>query len=65
MAKKETVNPALERAVEGLMKQVQSDTLEPGEELEAKLKVIDRAFKLEALRLKVKEDDAGSEFDFE
>jgi hypothetical protein len=71
------INAKLVQAINGLLSEVMGDDkkkgrpkkLGIGEEppesytLDQKLKVLDRALKLEALRLKVTEDGEGSGFD--
>ena len=60
MSKKNNgINPDLEKAISDMLKQSMND---PSVELEAKLKVIDRAINLEKLKQKVSEDDWGSGF---
>jgi hypothetical protein len=60
MSKKNNgINPDLEKAISDMLKQSMSD---PSIELEAKLKVIDRAINLEKLKQKVSEDEWGSGF---
>ena len=53
------INPDLEKAISDMLKQSMND---PSIELEAKLKVIDRAINLEKLKQKVSEDEWGSGF---
>jgi len=53
------INPALETAISDLLKQVMSD---PQATLLDKSRVIDRALKLESIRLKVQDDNWGSGF---
>lgn len=60
MSKKSSVDPALERAIADLLREVIKD---PQADLDAKLKVIDRAMKLEALKGKLKDEKWGSAFD--
>ena len=60
MSKKNNgINPDLEKAISDMLKQTMND---PSVELEAKLKVIDRAINLEKLKQKVSEDEWGSGF---
>ena len=60
MSKKNNgINPDLEKAISDMLKQSMND---PSIELEAKLKVIDRAINLEKLKQKVSEDEWGSGF---
>ena len=60
MSKKQNgINPDLEKAISDMLKQSMND---PSVELEAKLKVIDRAINLEKLKQKVSEDEWGSGF---
>ena len=60
MSKKNNgINPDLEKAISDMLKQSMND---PSVELEAKLKVIDRAINLEKLKQKVSEDEWGSGF---
>lgn len=60
MSKKSNgINPDLEKAISDMLKQSMND---PSIELEAKLKVIDRAINLEKLKQKVSEDEWGSGF---
>ena len=60
MSKKSNgINPDLEKAISDMLKQSMND---PSVELEAKLKVIDRAINLEKLKQKVSEDEWGSGF---
>lgn len=60
MSKKNTVDPELERAVSTMLRQVMRDERI---DLDSKLKVVDRAMKLEALKAKIKDDVWGSAFD--
>lgn len=57
------VSKTLEAQITKLVSDVMSGRTEPGDKLEAQLKVIDRALKLEALKLKAEDADEGSEFD--
>ena len=60
MSKKNNgINPDLEKAISDMLKQSMND---PSVELEAKLKVIDRAINLEKLKQQVSEDEWGSGF---
>jgi len=60
MAKKEKgINAALEDAVSQLLTQVMSD---PMASITDKTKVLDRALKLEAIKLKMNDDEWGSGF---
>ena len=60
MSKKNNgINPDPEKAISDMLKQSMND---PSVELEAKLKVIDRAINLEKLKQKVSEDEWGSGF---
>jgi len=57
--KKSGINPALESAIAKLLKDVMDD---PAASLTDKSRVIDRALKLEAIRLKATSEDWGSGF---
>jgi len=58
MKKKPTgINPDLEKAISDLLRQVMSDSETT---LTDKAKIIDRALKLEAIRLKVQDDSWGA-----
>jgi len=60
MAKKDKgINPALEEAIGKLLKEVMSD---PMASITDKSKVIDRALKLEAIKMKMQDDEWGSGF---
>lgn len=60
MAKKDKgINAALEDAVSQLLTQVMSD---PMASITDKTKVLDRALKLEAIKLKMNDDEWGSGF---
>ena len=60
MAKKSKgVSPDLERAISEMLKQVMND---PGSSITDKTKVIDRALKLEAIKLKMSDDEWGAGF---
>jgi hypothetical protein len=60
MAKKEKgINPDLEKQINQLMASVMSD---PMASITDKMKVIDRALKLEQLKLKMNDDEWGSGF---
>lgn len=56
------VNPDVEDFVADLLEEVKNDETVP---LEDKLKVLDRAIKVEALKLKAQDSDFGSSFDDE
>ena len=53
------VDPALEKAISKMLKEVMSDH---ESSIDAKMKVIDRALKLEALKLKITDDGFGAGF---
>jgi hypothetical protein len=59
VAKKGGLNPDLERAVNDLLKTAMSD---PDVDMDAKLKIIDRAINLEKIKQKISEDEWGSGF---
>jgi hypothetical protein len=60
MAKKEKgINPALEEAIGKLLKEVMADSMAS---ITDKSKVIDRALKLEAIKMKMQDDEWGSGF---
>lgn len=62
--KKPKVNPAVERAVAKMLREVMA-TRKKGEEqvpLLDKLRVLDRALKLEAIKAKVQDDEDGAFF---
>ena len=60
MAKKQKgINPDLEQAISDMLKAVMSD---PTASITDKTKVIDRALKLEAIKLKMSDDEWGSGF---
>lgn len=60
MSKKQKgLNPELEAAINKLLVQVISD---PTASLTDKMKVVDRSIKLEALKIKMTDDDWGSGF---
>lgn len=60
MSKKQKgLNPELELAVNKLLHQVMSD---PAASLTDKMRVVDRSIKLEALKIKMTDDDWGSGF---
>ena len=60
MAKKSKgINPELEAAISNTLKAVMNDSMASVTE---KMKVIDRALKLEAIKLKMESDDWGSGF---
>jgi hypothetical protein len=63
MAKKQKgINPELESAVSKMLKEVMSD---PMASITDKTKVIDRALKLEAIKLKMSDDEWGSGFNLD
>ena len=53
------INPELETAITDLLKQVMAD---PTATINDKMRVADRALKLEALKLKMSDDEWGSGF---
>jgi hypothetical protein len=57
--KEKGINPELETAITDLLKQVMSD---PTATINDKMRVADRALKLEALKLKMSDDEWGSGF---
>ena len=60
MAKKQKgINPDLEDAISKMLKEVMTD---PMASITDKTKVIDRALKLEAIKLKMSDDDWGAGF---
>jgi hypothetical protein len=60
MAKKQKgINPDLEQAISDMLKAVMVD---PTASITDKTKVIDRALKLEAIKLKMSDDEWGSGF---
>jgi len=60
MAKKQKgINPELETAIAQMLKEVMSDSMAS---ITDKTKVIDRALKLEAIKMKMESDDWGSGF---
>lgn len=60
MAKKSKgINPDLEDAISSTLKSVMNDSMAS---ITEKMKVIDRALKLEAIKLKMESDDWGSGF---
>ena len=59
MRKKQGINPDLEKAISDLLTQVMAD---PTASLTDKSRVIDRALKLEARRLKAGDSEWGSGF---
>lgn len=60
MAKKSKgINPELEAAISNTLKAVMNDSMASVTE---KMKVIDRALKLEAIKLKMSDDEWGSGF---
>ena len=59
MRKKQGINPDLEKAISDLLTQVMAD---PTASLTDKSRVIDRALKLEAIRLKASDSEWGSGF---
>ena len=56
-----TINPDLEKAIKGLLKEVMAANYEGT--LTDKMKVIDRALNLEKIRMKISEDSWGSGFE--
>ena len=63
MAKKQKgINPDLEAAVSKMPKEVMAD---PMASITDKTKVIDRALKLEAIKLKMSDDEWGSGFNLD
>jgi hypothetical protein len=61
MARKPSVNSELESIVADLLKEASGSKIMP---LDDKLAIIDRAMKLEVMRLKAAEDAMGSGFDW-
>ena len=60
MAKKDKgINPDLEKTISQLLKDVESGVID---DVETKLKVIDRAINLEKIKQKVNDDGYGSGF---
>ena len=60
MAKKDKgINPDLEKTISSLLKEVENGSIE---DIELKLKVIDRAINLEKIKQKVNDDAYGSGF---
>lgn len=60
MAKKQKgINPELETAIAQMLKEVMSDSMAS---ITDKTKVIDRALKLEAIKMKMSDDEWGSGF---
>ena len=60
MAKKDKgINPNLEKTISQLLKDVESGVID---DVETKLKVIDRAINLEKIKQKVNDDGYGSGF---
>ena len=60
MAKKQKgINPELETAIAQMLKEVMSDSMAS---ITDKTKVIDRALKLEAIKMKLSDDEWGSGF---
>lgn len=60
MAKKQKgINPDLEEAISKMLKEVMTD---PMASITDKTKVIDRALKLEAIKLKMSDDEWGAGF---
>jgi len=57
--KEKGINPELETAITDLLKQVMAD---PAATINDKMRVADRALKLEALKLKMSDDEWGSGF---
>ena len=63
MAKKQKgINPDLEEAISKMLKEVM---LDPMASITDKTKVIDRALKLEAIKLKMSDDEWGSGFNLD
>lgn len=63
MAKKQKgINPELEEAISNTLKAVMNDSMASVTE---KMKVIDRALKLEAIKLKMSDDEWGSGFNLD
>ena len=63
MAKKSKgINPELEAAISNTLKAVMNDSMASVTE---KMKVIDRALKLEAIKLKMSDDEWGSGFNLD
>ncbi len=58
--KKSCINPDLEKAINKLLKEVMSPSSETN--ITDKVKVIDRALKLDALKLKLQDDAWGKGF---
>jgi hypothetical protein len=59
MKKQKGINPDLEQAISDMLKAVMVD---PTASITDKTKVIDRALKLEAIKLKMSDDEWGSGF---
>ena len=59
VAKKQGIDPALEKAISKLLSQVMKD---PQATITDKMKVIDRALKLEAIKQKMSDEGYGSGF---
>jgi hypothetical protein len=57
--KSKGINPDLEDAISSTLKSVMNDSMAS---ITEKMKVIDRALKLEAIKLKMESDDWGSGF---
>jgi hypothetical protein len=57
--KQKGINPDLEQAISDMLKAVMAD---PTASITDKTKVIDRALKLEAIKLKMSDDEWGSGF---
>jgi hypothetical protein len=60
--KQKGINPDLEAAVSKMLKEVMAD---PMASITDKTKVIDRALKLEAIKLKMSDDEWGSGFNLD
>lgn len=57
--KSKGINPELEEAINTLLRQVMTD---PTASLTDRVKILDRSIKLEALKIKMTDDDWGSGF---
>lgn len=60
MSRRGGINPDVERTIADLLRTVKND---PSVPLEDKLKVLDRALKVEALKLKARDEEYGAGFD--
>ena len=60
--KQKGINPALEDAISDMLTQVMND---PEASITDKTKVLDRALKLEAIKLKMESDDWGAGFNLD